>query len=77
MSKTGRNESCPCGSGKKFKKCCEVKQQRSRMSSLAIAVVAAMVLGALLYSVSSRNEDRGSMTPGQGRVWSAEHGHWH
>jgi uncharacterized protein YecA (UPF0149 family) len=20
--KTGRNESCPCGSGKKFKKCC-------------------------------------------------------
>jgi len=22
MSKVGRNESCPCGSGKKFKKCC-------------------------------------------------------
>ena len=21
-SKIGRNESCPCGSGKKFKKCC-------------------------------------------------------
>ena len=21
-SKTGRNEPCPCGSGKKFKKCC-------------------------------------------------------
>ena len=21
-SKTGRNDSCPCGSGKKFKKCC-------------------------------------------------------
>jgi len=20
--KTGRNESCPCGSGKKYKKCC-------------------------------------------------------
>jgi uncharacterized protein YecA (UPF0149 family) len=20
--KTGRNETCPCGSGKKFKKCC-------------------------------------------------------
>ncbi|MBV5266971.1 MAG: SEC-C domain-containing protein, partial [Burkholderiaceae bacterium] len=20
--KTGRNDSCPCGSGKKFKKCC-------------------------------------------------------
>lgn len=23
MSKTGRNEPCPCGSGQKYKKCCE------------------------------------------------------
>jgi len=23
-SKTGRNDPCPCGSGKKFKKCCGV-----------------------------------------------------
>lgn len=23
--KTGRNEPCPCGSGKKFKKCCYMK----------------------------------------------------
>jgi SEC-C motif-containing protein len=23
--KTGRNDPCPCGSGKKFKKCCETK----------------------------------------------------
>ncbi len=23
MAKVGRNEPCPCGSGKKFKKCCE------------------------------------------------------
>ncbi|MFW1965071.1 SEC-C metal-binding domain-containing protein [Acinetobacter baumannii] len=22
MSKIGRNEQCPCGSGKKYKKCC-------------------------------------------------------
>jgi hypothetical protein len=25
MKKTGRNDPCPCGSGKKFKKCCENK----------------------------------------------------
>jgi len=25
MSKIGRNELCPCGSGKKYKKCCESK----------------------------------------------------
>ncbi len=25
MKKVGRNDPCPCGSGKKFKKCCENK----------------------------------------------------
>jgi SWIM/SEC-C metal-binding protein len=25
--KVGRNDPCPCGSGKKFKKCCMNKQQ--------------------------------------------------
>jgi len=25
MKKTGRNDPCPCGSNKKFKKCCEKK----------------------------------------------------
>jgi len=28
-SKTGRNEPCPCGSGKKFKKCCGPVNQRN------------------------------------------------
>ena len=27
MGKIGRNEECPCGSGKKFKRCCLGKQQ--------------------------------------------------
>lgn len=27
MSKTGRNDPCPCGSGKKYKKCCMDKDQ--------------------------------------------------
>lgn len=28
MGKTGRNELCPCGSSKKYKKCCEQRDQR-------------------------------------------------
>lgn len=30
MEKVGRNDPCPCGSGKKYKKCCEtaVKQKK-------------------------------------------------
>lgn len=30
--KIGRNESCPCGSGKKYKKCCLLKKQLSQTS---------------------------------------------
>ena len=75
--KAGRNDLCPCGSGKKFKKCCDNKAQRNRFSAVMIAIVAVAVLGALLYSLSSRGEDRASLTPGPGRVWSPEHGHWH
>jgi len=28
QEKTGRNAPCPCGSGRKYKKCCEVKSER-------------------------------------------------
>lgn len=27
--KTGRNEPCPCGSGRKFKKCCDGRQPQT------------------------------------------------
>lgn len=27
QAKHGRNEQCPCGSGKKYKKCCMTKEQ--------------------------------------------------
>ena len=27
MSKIGRNDPCPCGSGKKYKKCCLNKEK--------------------------------------------------
>jgi len=36
MSKTGRNDPCPCGSGKKYKKCCLAKEDeatRERMEA--------------------------------------------
>jgi hypothetical protein len=35
MTKAGRNDPCPCGSGKKFKKCCDVpKQPKIRQASV-------------------------------------------
>ncbi len=30
MAKIGRNEKCPCRSGKKFKHCCALKEQKAR-----------------------------------------------
>jgi len=34
MSKTGRNDPCPCGSGKKYKKCCAFKHEAERRGVL-------------------------------------------
>jgi hypothetical protein len=37
MEKVGRNDPCPCGSGKKFKKCCEMKQQHKKIHAQVLA----------------------------------------
>jgi len=72
--KTGRNVVCPCGSGKKYKHCCESKKHgSSRASTLMLLVIGVALLAALLASVF--DHDEGSAGPG--RVWSAEHGHYH
>ena len=74
-SKVRRNSACPCGSGRKYKQCCEVT--RGRMSlSMRVALVAAaglLIAGLVLVVSSSFNAD--SNAPG--RVWSPEHGHYH
>ena len=33
--KTGRNDPCHCGSGQKYKKCCEAKDEAARVAQLA------------------------------------------
>lgn len=73
MPKVGRNESCPCNSGKKYKQCCEKKAGSSRMSSMMMVVIAVAIVAAILASVFSE----GDTSAGAGKVWSAEHGHYH
>jgi len=36
MEKVGRNDPCPCGSRKKFKKCCEEKQVKRPIGNVQI-----------------------------------------
>jgi hypothetical protein len=35
MSKINRNDACPCGSGKKYKKCCGLKEQEAKRPRLS------------------------------------------
>lgn len=76
MTKTGRNDLCPCGSGKKYKKCHEsqerpsLAQGRMLMIIVGAAIVAAVVAGVATFTGTGT---RASTT----RVWDASHGHYH
>mgnify|MGYP002631780494 CR=1 FL=1 len=74
VAKTGRNEPCPCGSGEKYKKCCQGTEPggtRNRLLLLAVGVAALVAILAGFGSVTSEKSSAG------GRIWSAEHGHYH
>ena len=38
MAKIGRNDPCPCGSGKKYKKCCLASDEAAARPALPAAV---------------------------------------
>lgn len=75
-AKIGRNDSCPCGSGRKYKHCCETKKgQLSRSATLIAAALAAALALAVVGAIVSNWNDPGAAAPRQ--VWSPEHGHYH
>ncbi|MBL8858590.1 MAG: SEC-C domain-containing protein [Planctomycetes bacterium] len=109
-ARVGRNEPCPCGSGKKYKACCEgrvdvvAEAQRSPWSVVILVVVAIAITGVLVMKFMRPKEEApatvntaapiatppvtlntpsmGTLAappgpPPPGKVWSAEHGHWH
>jgi len=41
MNQTGRNDPCPCGSGKKYKRCCLARDQQADSAARATAQTAA------------------------------------
>lgn len=72
MTKIGRNDPCPCGSGRKYKHCCLNRPDTAslRTQLLMLLAIAVLLMGALLaFFYEPERETR--------RVWSAEHGHWH
>ena len=75
MSKTGRNDLCTCGSGQKYKKCCEARERGGGTGGrVMLFAVGGAVLVAILAGLASFT---GEGSSGTTRVWSTEHGHYH
>jgi hypothetical protein len=72
MAKTGRNEPCPCGSGKKYKNCHESKTSSARTSLVLMVLVGAAVIAAIAAGVASFTGERSAV-----RIWDPAHGHYH
>lgn len=77
----GRNDPCSCGSGRKYKHCCESHSRR--MSFTSWVAIAALVAAALLLLFHLQREalgDRDGRGRGDcpaGQVWSDADGHCH
>ncbi|HSF14038.1 MAG TPA: SEC-C metal-binding domain-containing protein [Vicinamibacteria bacterium] len=79
-AKIGRNQRCPCGSGKKYKQCCERKQRRLGPGSWAVVAAlaaAGAVLVFFLYNLTQGDSGATGTSCPPGQVWSPEHGHCH
>jgi hypothetical protein len=83
MEKVGRNDLCPCGSGKKYKSCHATKGMGSTQRNKSfwiIGVLIALFISAI-YGLFNKSEENGNTRPTGpapvGKVWSAAHGHWH
>lgn len=77
----GRNDACPCGSGKKYKRCCEgvepTDSVRVWTRALGVVVVVALVIGGVGFARNAVIAQEEGAVDEPRRVWSAEHGHWH
>jgi len=73
--KVGPNERCPCGSGKKYKRCCGMKKSQMSIRGQALLILLAVMLvaGLVLMVFRAVNQEGGRPQ----RVWSPEHGHYH
>lgn len=73
--KVGRNQPCPCGSGKKYKHCCANKRTAlGKIHKLFLSVLVLLFVLSVVYAMVSWRDHEAT---GGSRVWSEEHRHWH
>jgi uncharacterized protein YecA (UPF0149 family) len=73
MSKTGRNELCHCGSGKKYKRCHGLNPESAHSGRFLMIAVGIGVLAAVAAGVAAFTTERASSV----RVFDPAHGHYH
>lgn len=80
--KVGRNDRCPCGSGKKYKHCCAEKQARRMSPASWAAIVALVAAGGILIALAFNavRSGQGTALPRSGicppgQVWNPAHNH--
>lgn len=75
--KPKRNDPCHCGSGEKYKNCCQDKDNKKNSSKIGIiAIVVAMILGLLILGLALSG-GLGSQDCPPGTEWSNAHQHCH
>ncbi len=57
MDKPGRNDPCPCGSGKKFKKCCEMRPIPKKINAQLLSGDGAAKVSSLFFKKSPPKEE--------------------
>ena len=70
-AKVGRNDACPCGSGRKYKQCCAMKtERRSQLGLYGVLAVLVAIAGVIAYTFTAAGA-------GPRQVWDPVHGHYH
>lgn len=62
MSKPGRNDPCPCGSGKKYKQCCQAREHAATLERLEIQKAGEQA--ALAQRRQRQEQDRAALLAG-------------
>ena len=73
----GRNEPCPCGSGRKYKKCCQGKRKTWSVGTVILAVLFGLIAVVGAYALWMGITSSQPPASASRRVWSPEHGHYH
>ena len=73
----GRNDSCHCGSGSKYKNCCLKKDNTSVKSKVGVGVLIVFVLLGIWFLGAALSAEESVIECPTGQSWSQAHQHCH